>query len=84
MELKVLKNVPIPPKGGGWIEGLTAKLRTLEIGDCVVLEGIEVKKARQRASSAMDCARQGVGGQNRHLRYTQRTVDGIVHIWRVS
>jgi hypothetical protein len=66
--------VPLPPKKlGPPRRGLADKFRCLEVGQSVVVRG--------RTTT------EGIAGYCKHLkpmRFTARTVDGEVRVWRVA
>lgn len=65
------KDVPIPPQQ--WAKnGLTYALRHMEVGDSVMAPG---KKVSSIAASA---------GRLKPKKFTARTVDGGVRIWRIE
>jgi hypothetical protein len=72
-ELRIEHNVPIPPKRGGGIHALLAKL---EASDSVMIPG----RTPATAASAIRYAQISLPGR----RFTSRTVDGGVRIWRTK
>ena len=70
MELKIEKGVPIPRQRGGW--GISGLLRVMEVGDSVFVPGNTAKRVGQLARHA------------RPSKFTSRTIEGGVRIWRIE
>ena len=70
-ELVIEKNIPVPTRAKHGT-GITATARKMEVGDSFLVEGP---------------ARKGIYTYLRYLapmRFTTRTVDGGIRIWRVE
>lgn len=66
--LEIEKNVPLPPSNNG--TGLSAVLRSMEIGDSVLVES--TKKNRLTAAFAKHAPR----------KFSQRKQEGGIRVWR--
>ena len=70
--LKIEHGIPVPKKGKYAGNSVTHLLRQMRVGDSLFVPGIAVQTMSSRLS------------RYHPKRFTQRTVDGGVRIWRIE